>query len=113
MIDLIRRQIELLKLLSKQREYKPASFFSKSLDVSTKTIYTDITYLQSEVEKYIIKSIESEKTESLSFLRNNYFLMEDEEIIKHFNMIIDQLKSNDILLLLIQRYYIQKPKSSF
>lgn len=52
MIDLIRRQIELLKLLSKQREYKPASFFSKSLDVSTKTIYTDITYLQSEVEKY-------------------------------------------------------------
>ncbi len=50
MIDLIRRQIELLKLLSKQREYKPASFFSKSLDVSTKTIYTDITYLQSEVE---------------------------------------------------------------
>lgn len=51
-IDLIRRQIELLKLLSKQREYKPASFFSKSLDVSTKTIYTDITYLQSEVEKY-------------------------------------------------------------
>ena len=52
MIDLIRRQIELLKLLSKQREYKPASFFSKSLEVSTKTIYTDITYLQSEVEKY-------------------------------------------------------------
>ena len=49
---MIRRQIELLKLLSKQREYKPASFFSKSLDVSTKTIYTDITYLQSEVEKY-------------------------------------------------------------
>ena len=49
---MIRRQIELLKLLSKQREYKPASFFSKSLEVSTKTIYTDITYLQSEVEKY-------------------------------------------------------------
>ena len=54
-IDLIRRQIELLKLLSKQREYKPASFFSKSLDVSTKTIYTDITYLQSEVEKYKVE----------------------------------------------------------
>lgn len=57
MIDLIRRQIELLKLLSKQREYKPASFFSKSLDVSTKTIYTDITYLQSEVEKYKVDLI--------------------------------------------------------
>lgn len=57
MIDLIRRQIELLKLLSKQREYKPASFFSKLLDVSTKTIYTDIANLQSEVEKYKVDLI--------------------------------------------------------
>lgn len=57
MIDLIRRQIELLKLLSRQREYKPASFFSKLLKVSTKTIYSDITYLQSEAEKYSIDLI--------------------------------------------------------
>ena len=57
MIDLIRRQIELLKLLSRQREYKPASFFSKLLKVSTKTIYSDITYLQSEAKKYSIDII--------------------------------------------------------
>ena len=68
----------------------------KFVDEVNRNGFYNVSLIKSEVEKYIIKSIESEKTESLSFLRNNYFLMEDEEIIKHFNMIIDQLKSNDI-----------------
>ena len=68
----------------------------KFVDEVNRNGFYNVSLIKSEVEKYIIKSIESEKTESLSFLRNNYFLMEDEEIIKHFNMIIDELKSNDI-----------------
>lgn len=39
---MIRRQIELIKILVQQTEYKPASFFSEALHVSTKTIYSDI-----------------------------------------------------------------------
>lgn len=57
MRNLIRRQIELLKLLSKQKEYKPASFLSKALNVSTKTIYSDISVLTKETEKYSIELI--------------------------------------------------------
>lgn len=68
----------------------------KFVDEVNRNGFYNVSLIKSEVEKYIIKSIESEKTESLSFLKNNYFLMEDEEIIKHFNMIIDELKSNDI-----------------
>lgn len=64
-------------------------------DVNRNGLY-NVSLIKGEVERYIIKSIESEKTENLSFLRNNYFLMEDEEIIKHFNMIIDELESNEI-----------------
>lgn len=52
---MIRRQIELLKLLEKQSEYKPASFFSKALDVSTKTIYSDVSYLQKIAGKYSVE----------------------------------------------------------
>lgn len=59
----------------------------KFVDEVNRNGFYNVSLIKSEVEKYIIKSIESEKTESLSFLRNNYFLMEDEEIIKHFNMI--------------------------
>lgn len=58
-IDLIRRQIELLKLLEKQSDFKPASFFSKALDVSTKTIYSDVAYLQQEAKKYSIELVRS------------------------------------------------------
>lgn len=59
MIDLIRRQIELLKLLEKQSGYKPASFLSKALDVSTKTIYSDISFIQTEAKKYSVELIRS------------------------------------------------------
>lgn len=59
MIDLIRRQIELLKLLEKQSEFKPASFLGKALDVSTKTIYSDISFLQTEAKKYSVELIRS------------------------------------------------------
>lgn len=43
------RQIKLIKLLCKQNEYKPASFFSKTLSVSTKTIYSDLV----DIEKFV------------------------------------------------------------
>lgn len=43
---MIERQLNLLKLLSKQNNYKPASFFSDKLSVSTKTIYQDIDVLK-------------------------------------------------------------------
>lgn len=39
------RQIEFLKVLREQNDYKPASFFAKWLSVSTKTIYSDINSL--------------------------------------------------------------------
>lgn len=43
------RQIKLIKLLCEQNEYKPASFFSKTLSVSTKTIYSDLV----DIEKFV------------------------------------------------------------
>ncbi|MWN30922.1 MULTISPECIES: BglG family transcription antiterminator [unclassified Gilliamella] len=39
------RQIELLKLLFKESEFKPATYFSAKLSISTKTIYSDIEKL--------------------------------------------------------------------
>lgn len=49
---MIGRQIKLLKLLYKQNEYKPASFFSKALSVSTKTIYSDIKELNCLTKRF-------------------------------------------------------------
>lgn len=43
------RQIQLFKILCEQNEYKPASFFSKALSVSTKTVYSDLV----EIEKFV------------------------------------------------------------
>ena len=39
------RQIELLKHLFKESEFKPATYFSSTLSISTKTIYGDIEKL--------------------------------------------------------------------
>lgn len=52
---MIGRQIKLLELLYKQTEYKPASFFSKALSVSTKTIYSDIKELNCLIKRFYVK----------------------------------------------------------
>ncbi|HGH7325498.1 TPA: transcription antiterminator, partial [Enterococcus faecium] len=49
---MIERHVNLLKLLSRQEDFKPASFFSDKLAVSTKTIYQDIELLEDYVVNY-------------------------------------------------------------
>ncbi|SCB91137.1 Transcriptional antiterminator [Gilliamella bombicola] len=43
------RQIELLKLLFKESEFRPAAYFSLKLSISTKTIYFDIEKLNDQL----------------------------------------------------------------
>lgn len=71
---MISRQIEFLKLLRAQSEYKPASFFAQGLSVSTKTIYNDINNLQATLKEWNI--------ELASSPRNGIKLVGDEQIIK-------------------------------
>lgn len=55
MISLNERQINLAKLLSVENDYRPASFYSKKLSVSTKTIYQDLEILKEELKTFEIK----------------------------------------------------------
>ena len=46
------RQIDLMKLLCEQNVFRPASFFSRKLSVSTKTVYSDFQDIEKFVKKF-------------------------------------------------------------
>ena len=48
------RRNKLFALLETEDDYKPASYFSKLLNVSEKTLYSDINYLNDTFSKYEI-----------------------------------------------------------
>ena len=78
------RQIEFLKLLKEQSEYKPASFFAKWLSVSTKTIYSDINTLYNLLQEYGLNLDSSP--------RNGIKLIDEEN---NFNKLIDEISDEN------------------
>ena len=82
------RQVNLLKLLSREEDFKPASFFSDKLAVSTKTIYQDIEILESYVADY---NARIEKQPSLGIK-----LVGDAKIVKQLIVKVEKLLENDI-----------------
>lgn len=85
---MIERQVSLLKLLSREEDFKPASFFSDKLAVSTKTIYQDIEVLESYVANYNAKI---EKQPSLGIK-----LVDDAKIVNELIVEVEKLLENDI-----------------
>lgn len=85
---MIERQVSLLKLLSREEDFKPASFFSDKLAVSTKTIYQDIEVLESYVADYNAKI---EKQPSLGIK-----LVGDAKIVNELIVEVENLLENDI-----------------
>lgn len=51
------RQIDLMKLLCEQNVFRPASFFSRKLSVSTKTVYSDFQDIEKFVKKFQVELI--------------------------------------------------------
>ncbi|CRH84368.1 Probable licABCH operon regulator [Chlamydia trachomatis] len=51
------RQIDLMKLLCEQNVFRPASFFSRKLSVSTKTVYSDFQDIEMFVKKFQVELI--------------------------------------------------------
>lgn len=80
---MIRRHIKLIKLLVQENEYKPASFFSEMLHVSTKTVYSDLDELLGVAKKFdldlvkiprsgiLLKGTEDQKNKLIDYIQRD------------------------------------------
>ena len=52
MPDLSIRELELLRLLMEEQQYRPASYFAEKLNISDKTLYHDVRAIQKHLDQY-------------------------------------------------------------
>lgn len=118
MIILIRRHIELIKLLIQENEYKPASFFSEILHVSTKTLYSDMDELIQVAKKFgldlvkiprsgiLLKGTEQQKDQLMDYIQND---IQGDEYSKEYR----RLQIVKRLLILEDKISIEKLSHEF
>lgn len=115
---MIRRHIELIKLLIQENEYKPASFFSEILHVSTKTLYSDMDELIQVAKKFgldlvkiprsgiLLKGTEQQKDQLMDYIQND---IQGDEYSKEYR----RLQIVKRLLILEDKISIEKLSHEF
>lgn len=84
-----KRQIKLARLLIEHDEFLPASFYSKKLSVSTKTVFQDLETLRLFVKPY---SIDIERLPSVGIRLSG----QEEAKIRFLNELEDELSQDQL-----------------